>query len=453
MKPIVIVGAVAAGMSAASVIKRELPDSEVIVFGKENYISYGACGIPYYISGQIHDQEDLIALHPEDAIHKRGINLKTRHEAISINRETRTVAVKNLEDGSSLEQEYEKLVLATGARSIIPAMPGVDLPGVFSMKEFQNGIDLKAFMEKRKPKKVVIIGGGYIGVEMAESFRGAGLDVAVVEALPRVMSIMDDDMSAIVDQELRKNGIEVILGKKVVGLEGDQQVRAAKLDDGSSVAADCVLLSIGVIPNSDIAAKAGLELGPRGAIQVDRYQRTSAPHIFGAGDCCTVYHRLLNSDVFIPLGLTANRQGRMCGENIVLQIRGEKLKPFPGIIGTAVTRVFGLEIAKTGIGQVEIDRYNLSHISSVIIKAKTLPGYFPGSADIWVKLFFEDDSRVIVGGQIIGGPCSALRINTVVAAATQGMRMDELYTLDTAYAPPISPVWDPLLIAAKSGMK
>ncbi len=453
MKPVVIVGAVAAGMSAASVIKRELPDIEVIVFGRENYISYGACGIPYYISGQIRNHEELIALAPEDAIYKRGINLKTGHEVISVNPEARTVTVKNQGDGSSFEQEYEELVLAAGARSIIPPIPGIDLPGVFPLKEFQNGIDLRAFLDSRKPEKAVIIGGGYIGVEMAESFRGAGLDVALIEAMPRVMSIMDDEMSLLADHELRKNGIEVILGRKVVGLEGDQQVRAVRLDDGSSVAADCVLLSIGVTPNSDIAAKAGLELGPRGAIHVDRYQRTSAPHIFGAGDCCTVYHRLLCQDVFIPLGLTANRQGKLCGENIVLQTKGEKLKPFPGIIGTAVTRVFGLEIAKTGIGQIEIDRYDLKHISSATIKATTLPGYFPGSAEIWVKLFFEDDSRVIVGGQIVGGPGSALRINTVVAAATQGMRMDELYTLDTAYAPPISPVWDPLLLAARRGMK
>ncbi|MHB8091918.1 MAG: FAD-dependent oxidoreductase [Syntrophales bacterium] len=453
MKPIVIVGAVAAGMSAASVIKRELPDLEVIVFGRETYISYGACGAPYYISGQIRNHEDLIALAPEDAIYKRGINLKTRHEVLSINREAQTVAVKNHEDGSAFEQEYGELVLATGARSIIPAIPGIELPGVFPLKEFQSGIDLKAFLENRKPQKAVIIGGGYIGVEMAESFRGAGLEVALVEAMPRVMSIMDEDMSLLADRELRANGIKVILGRKVVGLEGDQQVRAARLDDGSSVAADCVLLSIGVTPNSDIAVEAGLELGPRGAIKVDRYQRTSAPHIFGAGDCCTVYHRLLHQDVYIPLGLTANRQGKMCGENIVLQTKGKKLKQFPGVIGTAVTRIFGLEIAKTGIGQIELDRYDLKHISSVMIKATTLPAYFPGSTDIWVKLFFEDDSRVIVGGQIVGGPGSALRINTVVAAATQGMRMDELYTLDAAYAPPISPVWDPLLIAARSGMK
>ncbi|HQO61603.1 MAG TPA: FAD-dependent oxidoreductase [Deltaproteobacteria bacterium] len=381
------------------------------------------------------------------------MDLKTRHEAVSINRETQTVTVRNLQDGMYLEQGYGILVLATGARAVMPDLPGIDLPGVFPMKEFQDGIDLKSFLENQKPGKAVIIGGGYIGVEVAESFRGTGMDVTVVEALPRIMAIMDDDMSLLVGAELKKNGVEVITGRKVIGLDGDTQVRAVKLDDGASVEAVCVLVSIGVAPNNELAVTAGLELGPRGAIQVDRYQRTSDPHIFAAGDCCTVYHRLLCRDVFIPLGLTANRQGRMCGENIVLEMRGEKLKPFPGVIGTAVTRVFGLEIAKTGIGQVEVDRHGLRHISDVKIKARTLPGYFPGSSDLWVKLFFEDDSRVIVGGQIIGGPGSALRINTVVAAATKGMRLDELYTLDTAYAPPISPVWDPLLIAARSAMK
>ncbi|HPR04902.1 MAG TPA: FAD-dependent oxidoreductase [Deltaproteobacteria bacterium] len=381
------------------------------------------------------------------------MDLKTRHEALSINRETQTVTVRNLQDGMYLEQGYGILVLATGARAVMPDLPGIDLPGVFPMKEFQDGIDLKSFLENQKPGKAVIIGGGYIGVEVAESFRGTGMDVTVVEALPRIMAIMDDDMSLLVGAELKKNGVEVITGRKVIGLDGDTQVRAVKLDDGASVEAVCVLVSIGVAPNNELAVTAGLELGPRGAIQVDRYQRTSDPHIFAAGDCCTVYHRLLCRDVFIPLGLTANRQGRMCGENIVLEMRGEKLKPFPGVIGTAVTRVFGLEIAKTGIGQVEVDRHGLRHISDVKIKARTLPGYFPGSSDLWVKLFFEDDSRVIVGGQIIGGPGSALRINTVVAAATKAMRLDELYTLDTAYAPPISPVWDPLLIAARSAMK
>ncbi|HPR52183.1 MAG TPA: FAD-dependent oxidoreductase [Deltaproteobacteria bacterium] len=386
-------------------------------------------------------------------MHKKGITLKTRHEVLSIHREKKKVEVKDLESGRTFEQEYSKLVIATGARAIMPPLPGIDLKEVFPMKEFQDGIDLKAFIEREKPKKGVIIGGGYIGVEVADSFRNIGMEVCVIEAMPRIMAIMDDDMSELVAGEMRQNSVEIITGKKVVGIEGDDHVSSVRLEDGTVVETDCVLMSIGVAPRSEIADQAGLELGARKAIKVDRYLRTSDPDIYAAGDCSTVYHRLLCEHVFIPLGLTANRQGRMCGENIVSEITGRKLKPFPGIIGTAVTKVFAYEIAKTGIGQADIDRYGLRHISSVKIKAKNLPGYFPGASDLWLKLYFEDESKVIVGGQIIGRTGSALRINALVAAITKSMRLDELYTLDMAYAPPFSPVWDPLLIAAKVGMK
>ena len=384
---------------------------------------------------------------------KKNIDLKTRHEVLSIKPAEKKVEVRDLESGTTFEQDYAKLVIATGARAIMPPLPGIELKGVFPLKEFQDGIDLKAFIEREKPKKGVIIGGGYIGVEVAESFRDVGMEVSVIEAMPRIMAIMDEDMSELVALEMKKNSVEIITGKKVVGIEGDDHVRSVLLEDGSSVETDCVLMSIGVAPRGEIASQAGLELGARGAIKVDRYLRTSDPDIYAAGDCSTVYHALLCEHVFIPLGLTANRQGRMCGENIVSELTGEKLKPFPGIIGTAVTKVFEYEIAKTGIGQADIERYGLLHISFSKIKAKNLPGYFPGASDLWLKLYFEDESKVIVGGQIIGKTGSALRINALVAAITQGMRLDELYTLDTAYAPPFSPVWDPMLIAARVGMK
>ena len=372
---------------------------------------------------------------------------------MSIDREKKSVTLRALENDSTFQQTYEKLVIATGARAIVPPLPGVDLAGVFPLKEFQDGINLRNYIEQEKPKHAVIIGGGYIGVEVSESFRKIGMDVTLVEAMPRIMAIMDEDMGEIVANKMEANGIRVITGTKVTGLSGDGRVESVLLEDGSSLNADCVLLSIGVAPRGEIAGEAGLKLGPRGAILVDRYLRTSDPDIFAAGDCSTVYHRLLCEDVFIPLGLTANRQGRICGENIAGELTGRLLKPFPGIIGTAVTKIFDLEIAKTGIGQTDIERYDLKHIRSTKVKARNLPGYFPGSAELWVKLYFEDQTGVITGGQIIGGTGSAIRINTLVCAITQGMRVDELYTLDTAYAPPISPVWDPLVIAAKTAMK
>ena len=260
---------------------------------------------------------------------------------------------------------------------------------------------------------------------------------------PRIMTIMDEDMSELVADEMTRNRVKIITGKKVVGFRGSRRVEKVILDGGDSVDADCVVLSIGVVPNSELAAGAGLELGERNAIKTDRFQKTSDPSIFAAGDCCTAYHRVLKQDVYIPLGLTANRQGRMCGGNLVAELAGKELRPFPGIIGTAITKVFDLEVGKTGIGRLDIERYKLAGISSVAIKAGNLPGYYPGSTDMWVKIYFEQASKVIVGGQIIGRGGSAMRLDTLVAAVSTGMTLDDLYSLDMAYAPPFAPVCDP----------
>jgi len=394
-----------------------------------------------------------MALTPEEATNKRGIDLRIRHEVTRINRENARVAVRDLLSGNIFEQEYRKLVIATGARAIVPDLPGIGLAGIFTMKEYQDGLDLRNFVEDAKPRRAVIIGGGYIGVEVSESFSRLGMEVTLVEALPRVMTILDEDMSELVAGEMTKNGVKILTGKKVVGFHGTESLQKVLLDDGSTLDADVALLSIGVTPNSSLAAEAGLELGERKAIRTDRHLKTNDPDIYAAGDCCTAYHRLLKQDVFIPLGLTANRQGRMCGENIAAELTGKGLNSFPGILGTAITKVFDLEIGKTGIGHADIERYSLTGISSVAIKARNLPGYYPGSTDMWVKIYYEDDSKVIVGGQIIGKGGSAMRLDTLVAAITAMMTLDDLYSLDMAYAPPFSPVWDPLLIAAKAAMK
>jgi NADPH-dependent 2,4-dienoyl-CoA reductase/sulfur reductase-like enzyme len=394
-----------------------------------------------------------VALHPEDAVQERGIDVRTLHEVVSLDRGSRLLTVRNLRTGRFTQEEYGVLVLATGAGPVLPQAPGLDLPGVFSLKEFQDGIGLKAFISNQRPARAVILGGGFIGVEMAESFTRLGMEVTIVDAASRVLPAMDPQVSAMLADELRKAGVRVVTGRKVSAIEGDVSVRSVILDDGSSLDAGCVLLSIGVSPNSEVAGEAGLALGPRGAVSVDRYQRTSDPDIFAAGDCCTVYHRVLCRDVYMPLGLTANRQGRTCGMNVAALLKGGMFRPFPGVVGTAVIRVFDLEVARTGIGTSEMELYDLRHISSTVIMAKTMPGYFPGSSDILVKLFFEDDTGVVVGCQIAGGPGSALRIDTAAAAVTMRMRLDELYALDTAYAPPISPVWDPLIVAAKAAMR
>lgn len=453
MKPIVVIGAVAAGMSTASVIKRQMKDRQVVVFGREPYISYGACGMPYFISGEIESWKKLMVLTPEQAREKRGIDLRVRHEVLEIDRDTATVTVKNLDSGDVFVQEYERLVIATGARSVVPPIPGADLEGVLPLKELGDGVALDAFIQARRPKRAVVVGGGYIGIESAEAFRVRGMEVTVVEALPRILNIVDEDMSDLATKELEKNGVTVLVDTKVVEIRGNGRVEGIKLGNGRTIEADVVLMSVGVQPNSEIADDAGLNLGDRGAIVVDKYLKTNDPLIYAAGDCATVYHSVLDRSIHIPLALGANRQGRMAGENIVAELSGRPLNAFPGILGSAVIKIFDGELAKTGIGQTEIDRFELEKVDSVTIKSHSVAGYYPGAAPFHVKLFFHTDSKKVLGGQLYGTGRSVLRIDTLVAAISAGMNLEDLYNLDLAYAPPFSPVWDPLLVAARAGQK
>jgi NADPH-dependent 2,4-dienoyl-CoA reductase/sulfur reductase-like enzyme len=453
MRPIVVAGGVAAGMSAASVLKRNLPEQQVIVYGKEDHISYGACGMPYFIGGEIESYENLAVLSPEKAREKRGIDLHTRHEVTGIDRDEKTVTVKNLESGETFEQEYEKLLIATGARALVPPIPGAELEGVLPLKELEDSINLDAFLSRHEPQRAVIIGGGYIGVETAEAFRHRGIETTVVEALPRILNIVDEDMSELVTKELEANGVTVRTGAKVVRITGGDRVEAVELDGGETLQADVVLMSVGVRPNSEVAEAAGLELGEKKAILVDRYLKTTDPDIYAAGDCAVAYHTILERPVHVPLALPANRQGRMAGENIIAELAGEKLNTFPGVLGSAMVKVFDGEVAKTGIGQPEIDAYGLKEVESVSIKSHTLAGYYPGAGPLWITLYYHAYSKRLLGGQIYGSGRSVLRINIIATAISAGMRLEDVYNLDLGYAPPFSPVWDPILIAARKGMK
>lgn len=453
MKPVVIVGAVAAGMSAASALKRLMPETEVMVFGREEYISYGACGMPFYVSGEIKDVNRLIVLKPEKAREERGIDLKTAHEVLKIDRASHCVEVKNLKTGEVFTQEYERLVMATGARAMMPALENSSLEGIFPLKELADSIKINRYIEEKKPQKAVVIGGGFIGVEVVESFRKRGMDVTLVEAASGVLSVMDTQMAQRVAEEIQRNHVELYVNEKVTGFIGKDQVSGVKLESGKTLPADLVLMSIGVAPNTEIAAEAGLELGARKAVKIDEYLKTSDPFIYAAGDCAVVYHQLLGDYQYVPLALGANRQGRMAGENIAAELMGQELKKFPGILGTAMTKVFDFEVGKTGIGAQEKERYKLENIESVEIKYVAKAGYYPERSKIWVKLYFEADTEILVGGQIVGQNGSVLRLDILVTAIHARMRLSDIYNMDLGYCPPFSPVWDPILVAAKAGMK
>jgi len=311
---------------------------------------------------------------------------------------------------------------------------------------------VKNYIEEQKPSKVVVLGGGYIGIESAEAFRNLGMEVTVVEALPRVLTLLDEDFSALAAEELEKKGVRVITERKITAFQENGAIKTVELDDGTRLEADMALVSAGVVPNSSLAEEAGLELGEKKAILVNDYLKTSDPDIYAAGDCATVYNKVLDNYVFIPLALGANRQGRMSGENIAAELSGNLPSKFPGILGTAISRVFDLEFAKTGIGAVEVERYGLENIASASVKAKNLAGYFGAASPMHLKLYYDRDTKVIKGGQIIGGKPSAKRIDSIAVAVAAGMTLEEVYNLDLAYAPPFSPVWDPMLLAARRAM-
>lgn len=451
MKPIVVIGGVAAGMSAASQIKRQKTDQEVIVFEKGPYISYGACGMPFYVSGEIKDYNRLIVLKPEKAIQERKIDVRIKHEVLEIDRKNKRVLVKNLENQNTFYQDYEKLVIASGSQAFIPPLENKDLKNIFVLKTLEDGIRLNQFLETEKPQKGVIIGGGFIGVELAESFRKRGITTILVEAAPRVLGVLDASMSQLVLEELQKNKVEVFCSEKLIGFEGKDKVTAV-VTENRKIETDFVLLSIGVIPQSDLAKNAGLMLGDRNAILVNRFLQTSDPDIFAGGDCATVYHSLLEKDLYIPLALGANRQGRMCGENIGAALKNEPMQPFPGILGSAMTKVFDLEVGKTGIGEGEISRYGIKNIEVSEIQYFAKAGYYPERSKIWVKLFYDKETKIIKGGQIVGQSGSVLRLDVISVAIAQKMTLSQLYEIDMGYCPPFSPVWDPLLVAARNAM-
>jgi NADPH-dependent 2,4-dienoyl-CoA reductase/sulfur reductase-like enzyme len=445
-KRLVVIGGVAAGLSAASRVKRQRPDFEVVVYEKSPYVSYGACGLPYYIGGLVNDPMKLIAVPIETLRKKRGLDVRVMHEVQGIDIERGSVTVKNLNDRDEFNVPYDYLVISAGAYAAKPDLPGTMLEGVFFMRTLEDGIELNRFIRKTSPKKVAVIGGGYIGMEMVEAFREKGFQVTVVEKLPRVLSNFDIEISERVHKKLEEKGVKLILGSGVKALGGNSRVQEVVTEVGT-VDADVVLLGVGVRPQASLAKGAGIELGETGAIKVNEKMETNIPGIYACGDCAEAYHRILRRNVWIPLGDTANKQGRVAGANIA----GEYLT-FPGIIGTAATKLFELELARTGLGEEEARKEGFDVITS-LIEAHTRAHYYPGRKPIMIKLVAERSTKRLIGAQAVGGEGVAKRIDVFATAIWAGLTLGEIAWLDLTYVPPVAPVWDPILVAAQVGMK
>jgi CoA-dependent NAD(P)H sulfur oxidoreductase len=425
---LVVIGGVAAGLSAATRARRIDPSLEILVLEKGGDISYGACGLPYYVEGRVRRAEDLVVYTPDYFRKERNIAVRTGAAVTAIAHARREVL---LTGGERIH--YDRLVIATGARPDCGGITGADLPHVFRLSTLADAVRLREFLSNKRPRRAVVVGGGYIGLEAADALRRNGLAVTLVDAGERLLKRDDAELSNKVADHLRRFGVEVRLGERVRAIEPDQV-------DGAPC--DLVLLATGLRPNVEIAVEAGVELGRAGAIRVDERMQTSLGGVYAAGDCAETTSLVTGRPAYIPLGTTANKMGRVAGANAA----GGRER-FPGVVGTCIFSVFGLGVGFTGLSIAQARREGFSPVSARI-ESRALPRYF-GGRPTTVELVADRNTRRLLGGAVTGEQGVAGRIN-VIACALQGrLLVEDFEGLDLAYAPPFSTVWDPLLIAAQ----
>jgi NADPH-dependent 2,4-dienoyl-CoA reductase/sulfur reductase-like enzyme len=435
---VVVIGGDAAGMSAASQARRGRPDLEIVVLEKGNWTSYAACGIPYVVSGAVDSLEDLVQRTPQEFRDRLRIDVRMRHEAMGVDLARRRIEVRDHEHRRTIEIGFDQLVVATGARPIRPPIPGIELDHVRGVQTLDDAQVLLDLAKTRRCRKVAVVGAGYIGLEMAEAFLNWGAEVTLLDAAPQVMRTLDPDMAERIHPELERRGVELRLDVKVTGFEP-----SAVLTADGPIQADLVVLGLGVTPNTALAADAGIGLGARDSVRVDRRQRTDADGVWAAGDCAESYHRVSERPIHVALGTVANKQGRVAGVNL-----GGGYATFPGVVGTAITRICDVEIARTGLTEFEAHAAGFAY-EAVTVDTQTRAGYFPGSRPMTVKMLAERESGRLLGVQIVGGDGAAKRIDTAATALTARMTVTDLVDLDLSYAPPFSGVWDPIQTAAR----
>lgn len=448
MPTIVVIGGVAAGTSAASQAKRRLPEAEVILLERASAVSYGACGIPYNLQEPLRPIEDLIAVSAERFRTERRIDLRLRHEVVAVDPVARRVRVNDRAQDKEYELEYDELVISTGASAVALKVPGHDLPGVFLLRELSDGGDIKRYLAESKPRSAIIVGGGYIGMEMAEALRARGLSVRVLEKSGGIIPGFDPQIVQRVQAELVQHEVAVETGIELKSIERANDGAALSVQtDRARFSADLVLIATGIKPNVELAKAAGVRLGDSGAIAVDDHQRTNLPHVWAAGDCAEARHRVTGKPVWIPLGTTANRQGKVAGANAA---GGDDRHA--GIVGTGVFRVFEMEVARAGLGPSELKKLGIDAVVAGSTQASHAASV-PGAQPIRTVLFVEPGSGKLLGAQMAGHQGVAGRIDVYATALSAGMTVEQIEGLDLAYAPPFAPVYDSISIAATVARK
>ena len=441
----IIIGGDAAGMSAASRAKRNNPDMEVIVLEQTNDVSYSACGMPYNIADPERDMNDLVVRKAEVFRNKQGIDLRTGHRVYSID-PLKKMAMFYDSKGEESSIEYDRLLIATGASPIVPDIPGVDLPGVLALKSLEQGRQIKQFIHDRKVKSAVIIGMGYIALEMCEALRVNNIDVSMVKPRANFIPWMNDELSDMIKAEVEKNSVKLFAGHEIKAITESEDRLIVKCSD-LDLKCDMVVCATGVNPNSALAEEAGIELGIKKSISVDKRLLTSNEHIYAAGDCADAYHVVTGQKTYVPLALRANRAGWAVADNVT----GSNTQ-LEGIAGTAVFKVFDMQVARTGIDMNESKKSGFDPVDAVITTRSRAHSY-PGNAEIKVHMIGDKKSGRLLGVQMAGADGVAHRINAPAVALHNKMTVEKFSQCDLAYAPPFGPVWDPVLTAAVRLMK
>lgn len=438
---VVIIGGVAGGASAAARLRRLDERAEIIVFERSGFVSYANCGLPYYIGGTIAEKRELTLQTPESFWNRFRIRVKTKHEVLAIDPAAKTVTVKDLSTGKTFTESYDKLVLSPGAMPTRPPLPGIDSERVFSLRTVEDTLRIHDYVRREKPQSAVLVGGGYIGIEVAENLRELGLDVTIVQRPKQLMNTLDYDMATFVHAKLREKGIRLELGRSVSGFEERDGQILTLIDGQDPLPADLVLLAIGVTPDSGLAKQTGLALGIKGSIVVNDRMETSVPDIYAVGDAVQVKHAVTGQDALIALAGPANKQGRIAADNICgLDSR------YRGSQGSSIIKVFDLTVASTGLAEKAAASAGID-ADCVVLSPGSHASYYPGARPMTMKVVFEKQTFRLLGAQIAGGEGVDKRIDVLAVALHAGMRADELKGLDLAYAPPYSSAKDPVNMA------
>lgn len=438
---VVIIGGVAGGATAAARIRRLDETAEILVFERSGYISYANCGLPYYIGDVITDPEALTLQTPESFFSRFRVTMKVRHEVTAIHPERNTVSVTNLETGEEFEESYDKLLLSPGAKPTQPKLPGTGISKLFTLRTVEDTFRIKEYINQRQPKSVVLAGGGFIGLELAENLRELGMDVTIVQRPKQLMNPFDADMAAFIHNEMRSHGVRLALGHTVEGFEEKEGKVQVLLKDETPLQADMVILAIGVTPDTWLAKNAGLKLGIKDSIIVNDRMETSVPNIYAVGDAVQVKHYVIGLDALISLAGPANKQGRIAADNIC---GGDS--QYQGSQGSSVIKVFDMTAASTGVNETNARKAGLD-VDKVILSPMSHAGYYPGGKVMTMKVVFEKETYRLLGAQIVGYEGVDKRIDVLATAIHAGMKATELKDLDLAYAPPYSSAKDPVNMA------